>query len=439
VVNKTSLKLIKSTLAALLALGQACVFAADTKTSTDIETKIISSVKHVENFYNAFGVCYLSTERSKTVTQTTSTTDDGGESKTNTSTTTQESYVVQTWKGGSLKVDYSVSTSTTQGTDGSSSVTNSRVDYVYDDAGRLQSASGTSTTTGTLASDAYGGSGGSYTSTSTTSYIIKNAQALPSETVTDTTTTVEGQVKSTSHEVTTYEYELIGGSWHLMKEVSNSSTTMTDGGSEQRTTVKTYSRDANGVCTGISQTCTGTSVSVDDNGGTWTYTMTNYNAEFKFDDVLGWYLASETYDWELTSDASSSSSDIESAARGVESANDKLLEDSESDSREGSDSSFSGENADSDVRKILPVYNEERQRDMENRILRYNRAAKERQRDSDETVSDFHKKVRQQQAEIEKQIEDFRRANKERRDRINRQIERFERNFGMHFHHFLYK
>ncbi|MCU0650690.1 MAG: hypothetical protein MUC52_00450 [Candidatus Omnitrophica bacterium] len=414
-VNKTSLKLIKSTLAALLALGQACVFAADTKTSTDIETKIISSVKHVENFYNAFGVCYLSTERSKTVTQTTSTTDDGGESKTNTSTTTQESYVVQTWKGGSLKVDYSVSTSTTQGTDGSSSVTNSRVDYVYDDAGRLQSASGTSTTTGTLASDAYGGSGGSYTSTSTTSYIIKNAQALPSETVTDTTTTVEGQVKSTSHEVTTYEYEL------------------------QRTTVKTYSRDANGVCTGISQTCTGTSVSVDDNGGTWTYTMTNYNAEFKFDDVLGWYLASETYDWELTSDASSSSSDIESAARGVESANDKLLEDSESDSREGSDSSFSGENADSDVRKILPVYNEERQRDMENRILRYNRAAKERQRDSDETVSDFHKKVRQQQAEIEKQIEDFRRANKERRDRINRQIERFERNFGMHFHHFLYK
>ncbi|MCU0650689.1 MAG: hypothetical protein MUC52_00445 [Candidatus Omnitrophica bacterium] len=304
--SKKAGKVITAVAALMLALGQTAAFAADNTSSTDINTKIISSVKHVQNFYNAFGVCYTSTEHSTTVTQTTSNTNDGSESKTNTSTTTQESFVMQTWKGGSLKVDYSESTSTTEGTDGSSSVTNSRVDYVYNAGGQLVSASGKAHTEGTLASDAYDGSGGSYVSDQTTSYIIKNGQALPSQTVTNTTSTVEGQVKSTSTETTTFEYELIGGTWHLMKEVSNSSTTMTDGGSEQRTTVKTYSRDANGVCTGISQECTGTSVSVDDNGGTWTYNMTNYNAEFEFDDVLGFYLASESYDWELSEKPSTS-------------------------------------------------------------------------------------------------------------------------------------
>ena len=130
---------------------------------------------------------------------------------------------------------------------------------------------------------------------------------MPSQTVTDTTTSLEGQTKSTSHDVTSFSYDLIGGTWHLMQEVTNSSTSSTDGGSETRTTTKTYSRDANGVCTGVSQTSTGTSVSVDDNGGTWTYDMSNYNAEFKFDSVLGWYMANESYDWNLSSDASSSS------------------------------------------------------------------------------------------------------------------------------------
>jgi hypothetical protein len=301
------MKVIAATISILFALGQPCAFAADATSSTNIQSKIISSVKHVQNFYNAFGVCYTSTEKSTTVTKTTSTTSDGTESKTNESTTTQESFVTQSWKGGSLKVDSSTSTSTTEGTDGSSSVTKSNVNYVYDASGKLQSASGTATTTGTLADDTNGESGGSYTSTQTTSYIIKNAQALPSQTVTDTTSTLEGQTKSTSHEVTKFTYELIGGTWHLMSEVSNSSTKMTDGGSEQRTTTKTYSRDANGVCTGITQEVTGTSVSVDDNGGTWTYNITNYKANFEKDDTLGYYLASETYDLVLESDASSSS------------------------------------------------------------------------------------------------------------------------------------
>jgi hypothetical protein len=302
--KKGYIKTAAAIFALLFALGQSGVFAADESssdatTSTSVKTKIISSVKHVENFYNAFGVCYTSTESSSTVTQTTGSSTSNGETKTNTSTTTQESFVMQTWKGGSLKPDYSNSTSTTEGTDGSSSVTNSKVTYSYDATGKLAAASGTATTTGTLASDANGESGGEYTSTQTTSYIIKNAQALPSQTVTDTTQTLEGQVRSASHEVTSFTYDLIGGSWHLMSEVSNSSTSMTDGGSEQRTTTKTYSRDANGVCTGISQTSSGTSVSVSETGGTTTYNMTNYNADFEFDEQNGWYLANESYDWVL--------------------------------------------------------------------------------------------------------------------------------------------
>jgi hypothetical protein len=312
ITKKAGIRATAAMFALLFALGQSGAYAADNASATDVQTKIISSVKHVENFYNAFGVCYTSTEHSTTVTQTTSSSTTNGETKTNSSTTTQESFVMQTWKGGSLKPDYSESTSTTEGTDGSSSVTNSKVTYSYDATGKLTGAVGTAHTEGTLASDAYGGSGGSYVSDQTTTYIVKNGQALPSKTVTNTTTTVEGQVKSTSTETTTFEYELIGGTWHLMQEVSNSSTSMTDGGSEQRTTIKTYERDANGVCIGVSQTSTGTSISVDDNGGTWTYTMTNYNAEFKFDEVLGFYMAHETYDWELSSKPdTSNTTDVE--------------------------------------------------------------------------------------------------------------------------------
>jgi hypothetical protein len=444
ITRKAVIKTTAAMFALLFMLGQSGAYAADenssssdNKTSSNIRTRIISSVKHVENFYNAFGVCYMSTETSKTVTETTSSSTANGETKTNSSTTVQESFVMQTWKGGSLKPDYSTSVSTTTGTDGSSSVTNSKVTYSYDDAGRLSGAIGTAHTEGTLASDAYGGSGGSYVSDQTTTYVIKNAQALPSQTVTDTTTTVEGQVKSTSHEVTTFEYELIGGTWHLMKEVSNSSTSMTDGGSEQRTTIKTYTRDANGVCTGVSQTCTGTSVSVDDNGGTWTYSMTNYNAEFQFDEVLGWYLASESYDWELTSKPDTGSA---SGAQSVESANEKLVEnpgsDAENDS--GSDAAASSENVIGDRRKIMPVYNEKRETEIENQVLKFQKAAQQRKDDSTRELSAFHKKSREQQAELEKQLEDFRRAAKERREEINRQIERFERNFGVYFHHFLY-
>jgi hypothetical protein len=208
---------------------------------------------------------------------------------------------MQTWKGGSLKPDYSTSTSTTEGTDGSSSVTDSKVTYSYDAGGKLTGAKGTAHTEGTLASDAYDGSGGSYVSDQTTTYIIKNAQALPSQTVTNTTTTVEGQEKSTTNEVTTFEYELIGGTWHLMEEVSVSHTSMTDGGSEDMTTTKTYSRDANGVCTGISQSATGTSVSVTETGGKYTYTLDskNYDADFSFDEVNGWYMSHLSYDWIL--------------------------------------------------------------------------------------------------------------------------------------------
>jgi hypothetical protein len=295
ITGKTGIKTAAATFALLFALGQTGVYAA-TATTTIVDSKIISSTKHVENFYNAFGACFTSTEDSKTVTSSTKVDENGKESSSETVT---ESSVVQTWKGGSLKVDSSTSESTTEGTDGSSSKTTSTVSYTYDSAGRLSAASGTAKTTGTLAEDAKGGSGGEYSSNQTTSYIIKNAQALPSQTVTKTTTTLEGQEKSTSTETTDFTYELIGGAWHLTKEVSNSSTSMTDGGSEQRTTIKTYTRDANGVCTKVEQSCTGTSKSISETAGTTEYTMENYDAVFAFDEQNGFYLSKESYDWVL--------------------------------------------------------------------------------------------------------------------------------------------
>jgi hypothetical protein len=433
--KKNGIKTAAAIFALLYALGQSGAYAASEgssngEKSSKVKTKIISGIQHVENFYNAFGVCYMSTDHSTTVTQTT----DGD----TTSTTTQDSVTMQTWKGGSLKADYTNSTSDTTGDDGSSSHTVSKTTYEYDENGKLAGASGTATTTGTLAEGANGESGGEYTSTQTTSYTIKNAQALPSQTTTHTVQTLEGQVSVTSDEVTTFSYELLGGSWRLMQEVSNSISTTPDGGRTETTTTKTYSRDANGLCTGLSQTMTGTRTVKTATGGTetWTLSAGDYTATPSFDEEQGWYISKVEYDWKLNSSADTSSA---SDTQSVESANEKLIKNSGSDASDsGSDPAAGSDNASGNKKKIMPVYNEKRQTELENQILKSQKAAQQREGKSAKEVSAFHKKARQQQAELEKQLVDFRRASKERREQINRQIEQFERNFGVQFHHFLY-
>jgi hypothetical protein len=52
---------------------------------------------------------------------------------------------------------------------------------------------------------------------------------------------------------------------------------------------------------------------VGSDGSKYTFTIKNYKAEFKKDDITGWYLSKETYDWE-SSDAKPSESSAGSKA-----------------------------------------------------------------------------------------------------------------------------
>jgi hypothetical protein len=296
--KKAGMKVIATAFVVLFALGQSGAYAADAEDAKPVKTEIISSVIHVETFYNAFGVAYMSTESTKTTTETSD-----GET---TGTTISTSFTQQTWKGGSIKPDFSTSVSDTTNPDGSGSHTDSRVTYSYDGEGRLAAASGTATTTGTNADGANGESGGNYVSTQTTSYIIKNGQALPSQTTTNTTQYLEGEESGTSTEVTTFTYDLIGGAWHLMQEVSNYSYTSTEGSTQNITTTKTYSRDANGLCTGLSQNKTGTRMDIGSTGGKTYYTLSNYDAKVEWDDQQGFYVSSDPYDWIMDTSEDSS-------------------------------------------------------------------------------------------------------------------------------------
>jgi hypothetical protein len=84
----------------------------------------------------------------------------------------------------------------------------------------------------------------------------------------------------------------------LVKETSVYTSESIDGDEQTITKTRTYQRDANGVCTGITQTASGTYNAVGGSGGTQSYTMQNYKAEFKFDAEQGWYLANESWDWQ---------------------------------------------------------------------------------------------------------------------------------------------
>ncbi|MCM8780764.1 MAG: hypothetical protein NC908_02420 [Candidatus Omnitrophica bacterium] len=260
-----------------------------------------NSTIRVENFYNPYGVIVSSTEVTTTVTHTTDV--NGGWSETTTVTTTTSS-----WRGGSLKIDSVSGTSNTNASDGSSSTTSFWTDYAYNANGQLSGASGGAHTEGNRGYDANGRPIGTFTSDSFDSYVIRNGQTLRSGSVTTGTNYgPDGTKISTFTETTEYEYAFIGGGWHLMSEVSTSTTVgeneyTTPTGERIRNTetitrVKTYQRNANGFCIGISQTTTGTKTEINEQGGISTYEMQNYQASATYDSKIGWYVSHDSYDW----------------------------------------------------------------------------------------------------------------------------------------------
>ncbi len=298
---------------ALIAGQIAPALAKTTVEVTDEDTKIIESTKHVENFYNDFGVCYQSTETSTTKQQTTVTTkstDDATgktDTKTTTNTTTSTSVMTSTWKSGSLKVDTISGTSTTTGDDGSKQTSTSSTVYTYNNNGQLTGASGTVHTTGGGGKDGNGKALGNYESDTVETYVIKNGQALRvrSETTGKSygVDTQSDTVVANSKQITTYDYDLIGGAWHVTKEVSTSKNTNTkDEGYEEITKTKTYERDSHGKITNMTVEASGTQVAYDDLGGKWVFTMDNYTVEIKKPEgIHGWRIGKESYDWKNTS------------------------------------------------------------------------------------------------------------------------------------------
>jgi len=272
----------------ILLLSGVNSFAAESNPITSVSEK---TTIHVEYTYNAYGIAISSTQ--KTVT-TTTTTNEKGE----TSTTTTTYISVNGWRGGSLKIETTTGTSQNESVNGANSTTEFWTNYAYNDNGQLKGASGGGKTKGNRGKDDNGNELGTFESESEDIYEIRNGQAIKIKTVNKTVYYgPEGQKESDSTETTTYEYELIGGSWQLMKEVSVSNTEGTDGSSQTMTKTKVYQRDANGVCIGITQTASGTQTAVNGNGGRATYNLSNYDAKFAFDEEVGWYLADESWDW----------------------------------------------------------------------------------------------------------------------------------------------
>jgi len=267
-------------------IGQMSAFAAPILSTNQKVTT------HIEYVYSPYGVAISANQITVTITETT---DENG--KKSTTITTQTS--VSTWKGGSLKVEKITGTSDTESDDGATSQTDFETNYTYDEDGRLKGALGGSSSSGNRGKDANGQDMGTFTSNTVNTHIIKNGEALNSNSqTTGTNYGPDGTKTSDYTETTTYEYQLIGGDWVLVKEISTSNTNGTDGSSSNITKTRTYQRDANGVCTGISQTASGTMAQVNQQGGRQTYTMKNYKAEFKYDPKVGWYLSNESWDWE---------------------------------------------------------------------------------------------------------------------------------------------
>jgi hypothetical protein len=267
---------------------------AATETETEATSALdttFSESSHTEYEYDDH---LVATSATGTSTAITTISDDNGQSSTTTTVSTNQS----AWKGGSLKIQSSIQTSDTTAIDGSASHSTATTTYEYNELGQLMGLFGETQTTGNGETDANGENTGSYASRTLDYYIIKSGQALRSQSITaGTNNGVDGTKTSDYTQTVDYEYILVGGSWEISSETTALSYSYINGGSQDITKVKTYTRDANGVCSGITQTGSGTYIAVNSRGGITTYQMQNYAATFVLDPEEGWYLEKEGYDW----------------------------------------------------------------------------------------------------------------------------------------------
>lgn len=282
------------------------VFAADDTTQSTVTgaSNVIKDVIHVSNTYTAAGVQLGSTQTETKTTTTAATVKSGTAADVKTSsTTTSVSTIFSAFMGGSIKTIYQTSSTNTTGTDGSYANTTGRVDYTYNPNGQLKSAIGSSDTSGGNGKDAKGEDTGTYTSHTDDTYTIKNGEALLTTSV--TTRTDKGvpgadgkDITTTSKDTVTYSYAAIAGTWQMTQMVDVAHTSGTDTSSSDITKTTNYTRSTTtGLITSVTQTATGKQVAIDSLGGSMTRNMESYNAVYKKDTTMGWYLQSETYDW----------------------------------------------------------------------------------------------------------------------------------------------
>lgn len=292
-------KILGLTTVLFLLLACSSAFATTDETLT---TQQIQNIK-VEYVYNPFGVALSSTEITRIETTTTKKVD----GKTQTSTTITESTAYSVWKGGSLKIDKVEGTSNTTSDDGTVSESTFSTVYEYNDKGQLIGAKGEGSTTTTKTKD--GKIESSSTSTTVDTYEIRDGVALKVKSVTTGVSygpgdTDDREKKADNTTTVTYEYEMRSGSWVVTKEIEYSETLQTDKTKIEITKTKVYTRDENGVITGITMTATGKQgqVTGSSNGeiSKIIFNMKDYEAEFTFDSEVGWYLTKESFEWHWT-------------------------------------------------------------------------------------------------------------------------------------------
>ena len=285
--NAPVLKAAPILCALILLAGQTIAMATE---NTYAGTKILSGDRTVENWYNSFNVCYQSSQKSTTCTETSK----DGQTSTVTTTTTTE----MEWMGGSVKATISKTISDSSSADGATSHAESTTTHLFDADGKLLGASGSTTTTGTAAN------GDQSTSTTVDTYELKYGDPILTQSVTNQTTTKGGQVSDTATSTRTYQYELLGGQ---MRKVSETSVTHSES-PETATTAKTttdtvtttkYVRNAEGVITNMTQTMSGESVAIGENNSRYVSKLSagDYVATFTFDEDQGWYMSYEKQPW----------------------------------------------------------------------------------------------------------------------------------------------
>lgn len=274
-------------------------YAADQSSKT-VNSEMDSTI-HISTKYNEYGVA-LSSTTTNTQVLTTIETENGEE---NTVTTTTVTVTESSYKNGSLSSDTSTTNSEKKDDEGNVLSTEKYTDtYTYDENGYLQSVEGSGTSESTTYSDKNGEKSGSSEGTIKRTFDVKDGQArLLSHEQEGTTYDKDGKEIGTYDANTTYaDWEYLGGQWVHNKEVSTSNSHMTSKSDQTIVRTKTITRDEYGQVTGMSQTATGTYKAYtginDDETASTVYTLTNYKAEFEFDEERGWYLASEEYDWE---------------------------------------------------------------------------------------------------------------------------------------------